>query len=211
MMLNTQSSPTRDKVLGIIKREAEVTVKQLTTELEITPMAIRGHLSKLEKDQLIKVGNLKQKLGRPLQVFSLTEKGDACFPKNYGQFSVDILESLQELDDGHTLNKVVAIREGKIIQERIEYLSSAGTAEEKMTLYTQYLDEMGYMPQLVKTNETQFILHENNCALKDIANNFSFCCSSEMNILKAVFSEAKVSRIANQLKCDSKCSYQFDF
>ena len=48
-MKNTQNSPTREKVLEIIKKEKKATVKELTKELGITPMAIRGHLNKYLK------------------------------------------------------------------------------------------------------------------------------------------------------------------
>ncbi len=209
--MNTQSTPTRDRVLSIIKREGEVTVKQLTVELDITPMAIRGHLSKLEKDQFIQVGNVKQKLGRPLQIFSLTEKGDTCFPKNYGQFSVSLLESLKEIDDGQVLSQVIEKREKKIIKQRTELVASASTAEEKLDLYAQCLDKMGYMPLVEKIDDNQYLFHENNCALKDIADNFNFCCSSELKILSAIFPEANITRVANQAQQGTRCTYQFVF
>ena len=210
-MMNTQATPTRDRVLAIIKREGDVTVKQLTIELDITPMAIRGHLNKLERDQFIKVGNVKQKLGRPLQIFSLTEKGDTCFPKNYGQFSVSLLESLKEINDGQILNQVIEKREEKLIRERTKFLEKATTPHEKLELYAKCLDRMGYMPTVEKVSEVKYLFHENNCALRDIANNFNFCCSSELKILCAIFPEAKVTRVANQAHKDTRCTYQFDF
>jgi len=117
-MINTQSSPTREKILEIIKKTGKATVKNLTEELSITPMAIRGHLSKLEKEDLIQTDQIRQKLGRPLQVFSLTEKGDSLFPKQYGQFAVDLLTDLQDIDQGKTLEKMIQRREERIIESR---------------------------------------------------------------------------------------------
>lgn len=210
-MLNQESTSTRDKILTIIKREGSVSVKLLTAELEITPMAVRGHLNKLEKDRLIEVNSIKQKLGRPLQVFSLTEKGDDRFPKNYGRFSIDLLESIESLDDGETMTKVLQHREQKLIAERLDMVQAGSTPEEKIKLYFDHINDLGYMPQLHKISDKQFTLHYTNCPLKEIVSTFTLCCESEINILTHVFPDAVVTRIPHMFEPSLKCSYQFNF
>ncbi len=121
------------------------------------------------------------------------------------------MESLKEIDDGQVLNQVIEKRESRIIQERTDYISGGNTSKEKLELYAQCLDKMGYMPIIEKVDEQVFLFHENNCALKDIADNFHFCCSSELKILSAVFPDAKITRMANQVHKDTRCTYKFEF
>jgi len=210
-MLNKQTLSTREKVLEKIKREKEVTVKELTNELGITPMAIRGHLNKLERDDLIEVKTLRQKLGRPLQVFSLTSKGESVFPKQYSQFAIDLLSDIESIDGGKTLEKVIVTRESRIIEERRELLKIAINNEAKIKLYCDFLEQDGRMPNFEKINNNKFVLNINNCPFLEIAMNYHFCCDSDIRIIKEIFPEAKVEQVKNQVDKDKCCSYEFDF
>ncbi|MDX2470827.1 MAG: winged helix-turn-helix transcriptional regulator, partial [SAR324 cluster bacterium] len=109
-----QTTSTRDRVLEFIKKEGSVSVKTLTLEIGITPMAIRGHLTKLEKEELIEVQNVRQKLGRPLQVFALTSKGENSFPKSYDTFALDLIADIKSLDGGETFKKIISKREERL-------------------------------------------------------------------------------------------------
>ena len=175
-------------------------------------MAIRGHLNKLEKDQFIQVGNIRQKLGRPIQVFSLTEKGEALFPKRYEHFAIGLLKDIQNIDDdGDTMKKVISAREDRIIKERQDFIKGLVTPKDRMEKYCAFIESLGYMPNLEIISDTEFILNENNCALKDIASSFAFCCDSEIKILQKVFPDATIARRKNQIAKDTKCAYHLQF
>ena len=208
--MNKQTS-TRDRVLEFIKRNGPVSVKALTEEIGITPMAIRGHLSKLEKEEYIQVDQIRQKLGRPLQVFSLTEKGEACFPKNYDGFALELIEDIKSLDDGKTLEKVVQRREERMIATLTEYLAEAKNPAEKMDLYCNFIAEQGNMPKIKEQSETSYLLEVANCAIHNIANQYSFPCETELRIVRSVFSEAQVRRVQTLMEDTQACAYLFEF
>lgn len=210
-MKNTLVTPTRERVLGFIKQEGKASVKALTEEIGITPMAIRGHLNKLEKEELIKVTTLRQKLGRPLQVFSLTEKGETCFPQDYGRFAVEILHDLRELDGGKTLELVIKKREERIVAGLRAKMAGAQDWEEKMQIYHQFAEFHGNMPTLEKQGPRQFVLYINNCSLKAVVDQFPSCCDSEVSILHRLFPEAKVNKTKSLRNNDKSCCYQFSF
>ena len=210
-MRNTHSSPTRERVLESIKRRGKATVKELTEEIGITPMAIRGHLNKLEKDSLIMVHSIRQKLGRPIQVFTLTDKGESYFPKDYGRFAVELLADIQAVDGGKTLKKVTKLREERIKSGITEILAKAKTPEEKVTSYCEFIEKHGHMPEIIKEDDEHFTLRVNNCALREIVAKFPCACHSEIGILRAVFPEAKIKQVDNILKKDQVCSFEFAF
>jgi len=209
-MKNTQVTPTRERVMRLIKREGQVSVKTLTEEIGITPMAIRGHLNKLEKDDLIHVDTVRQKLGRPLQVFSLTEKGDSFFPQDYGNFAVELLQDLKEMDDGKTLSLVMQRREDRIfadLEKRMSHLD----LDQRMEEYNQFVDSHGHMPILEKTADKRYVLSINNCSLKAVVERFPVCCDSEVSLIHRLFPDATVSKVQSLRNQDKSCCYEFIF
>ena len=88
---------TKDKILELLKKNSSLSVNELTEILNITHMAVRKHLSTLEKDGLIASQEIKQPMGRPLQTYFLTEKAEKLFPKNYEGITMEFLQDLKEM------------------------------------------------------------------------------------------------------------------
>lgn len=210
-MKSPHSSTTRERVLEFIKRHGPVSVKELTEDIGITPMAIRGHLSKLEKDELIMVDTVRQKLGRPLQVFRLTEKGESFFPKSYDSFAVELITDLQSLDDGQTLKKLGQKREERITQEILDFFQGETDPSRQLELYCEYVDQNGNMPKLTKLEEGFYRLEINNCPLSAVVAENSFCCDSEIRVLQNIFGKYKITRTEPLSAHESGCCYHFDF
>lgn len=210
-MKSTQMTPTRERVLHFIKQEGTVSVKALTEEIGITPMAIRGHLNKLEKEELISVSTVRQKLGRPLQVFALTDKGESYFPKDYGRFAVELLEDIEQMDGGKTLGKVMKIREERIINELKEKMKVAKTPGQRLEVFKRWVDQHGNMPNVEKLGERDFQLCINNCALKSVVEEYPICCDSEASIISALFPDARIEKTQSLRAHDKSCCYRFEF
>lgn len=201
---------TKNKILELIKQKDHVTVNQLTEALNVTSMAIRGHLTRLEEEGQIQFSLQRIKRGRPQQIFSLTQKGESLFPKSYDHFATELLDDLQELDDGKTLQKLFKIRKDKEFQRLHKALENT-EGFEKLQLYCQFLSELGYMPKIQKMGDSSYQLIQNNCAILNIAQNHFCCCEDELSLLQALFQEAKVLRMQNRILGEVRCSYQVDF
>ena len=72
---------TKEKILDLLKKDVSLSVNELTECLHITHMAVRKHLNNLEKDGLIESREMKKPMGRPLQLYSLSKKGERLFRK----------------------------------------------------------------------------------------------------------------------------------
>ena len=94
-----EARTTKDEIVQLLKVKGEHTVAELADVLEITEMAIRRHLSNLEKDGLIYSKMVRQHVGRPTYLYGLSEKGEDTFPKEYKQFAIDMLEDLARMGD----------------------------------------------------------------------------------------------------------------
>ena len=68
-MPKTRSSSTRNEILNMLKH-GSLTVSEMAGKLQITEMAVRRHLSTLERDNFIASKMLRQAMGRPTNVYS---------------------------------------------------------------------------------------------------------------------------------------------
>ena len=87
---------SKSRILALLKRSGSCAVDELATALQLAPMTVRQHLTALERDELVSVAEQRNGAGRPKHVFSLTERGDAAFPRRYDRFAALLLSELQD-------------------------------------------------------------------------------------------------------------------
>src|SRR5687767_9745700 len=73
---------TRGIVLRSL-RGRELTVDELAAGLGVTPNAARFHLAELERGGLVAQRAVRRGPRKPSNGYSLTERGEALFPKRY--------------------------------------------------------------------------------------------------------------------------------
>src|ERR1700737_4922298 len=98
--------PPRMELLELLRRKQAASAEGISTELGVTPNAVRQHLTNLERDGLVRSVPVRTKRGRPVLKFSLTERADAVFPKRYGQLATMVLTELQEMGGPELLDEV---------------------------------------------------------------------------------------------------------
>ncbi len=72
------------------------TINDLSEVVEINPISVRHHMLKLEADGFIELEEERHGVGRPHQVYYLTEKGREQFPTRYIRLTMRLLEQLKE-------------------------------------------------------------------------------------------------------------------
>ena len=68
-------SSTHDEILRAIKTQGRTTVAELAARTQITSVSVRHHLSTLAAEGLVKSTEVRQGVGRPRLVYSLSEAG----------------------------------------------------------------------------------------------------------------------------------------
>jgi predicted ArsR family transcriptional regulator len=86
---------TRGRVASLL-RAGSRTVDELAAELGLTDNAIRGHLAHLERDGLVRQGELRRRGGKPAYTYELTPEADRLFPRAYGLHLNRLLRVLAE-------------------------------------------------------------------------------------------------------------------
>ncbi len=197
---------TKDKILDLLKKEVSLTVNDLTDHLNITHMAVRKHLNTLEKDQLIRTTEIKQPMGRPLQTYSLTEKGDMLFPKNYEGISVEFLHDIEDTFGRESIDTLFKKREQRLTNEYSTRMKNK-TTQEKMQEIEKIQNEKGYMAKASQIDDNTYELIEYNCPIFAIAKEFKMACRCETEMFKKVLDTDRVNRVCCKTDGDDHCKF----
>jgi predicted ArsR family transcriptional regulator len=168
-------------------------------------MAVRRHLLHLRAAGLIQVKTERRPKGRPAAVHSLTELGDAEFPRDYEGLACDVLSSLRALDGEAKVSQVFR-RRRKQMTARYISRTKGKNLEQRVCEVAAILTECGYMADVSPAGRGSFLLTEHNCALPRVARCFPVTCEEELCLIREL-AGASVTRVAHVLAGDRKCSY----
>ncbi|MGE7768285.1 helix-turn-helix transcriptional regulator [Peribacillus sp. NPDC096540] len=201
---------TREKLLHFIKREQQVTVGQIAKHLQITEMAVRKHLNILQRDSFIEVNEMKQPMGRPIQVFSLSGKGETLFPKNYETLTIDLINDLLALQGNEIINTLFEMRSDRLTKNYSLLMENIEN-EEKVEILTELQNQKGYMSESSKIDDHHFEIIEYNCPILEVSKNYKIACRCETEMFKEVLSADTVKRTTCKADGGNHCRFQILF
>lgn len=210
--MNTiQNTTTKDKILHLLKKEQSMTVNELTDKLGITHMAVRKHLLSLEKEGFISSKEVKQPMGRPLQTYSLSDKSEQYFPKNYEGISLEFLHDIKDIHGEESIELLFKKRETRLIKEYSNKITNKTTPAEKVNELVKLQNEKGYMADVSKIDDDTFELTEYNCPILSVAKEFKMACRCETSMFKDVLGVNQVNRTCCRTEGDNHCKFIIKF
>ncbi|GAE27637.1 transcriptional regulator [Halalkalibacter wakoensis JCM 9140] len=207
IVVRNESSSTRQVILMLLKRNQELTVSALATELDVTEMAIRRHLRELEKDQLIDSRLVKQAMGRPIHKYYLTDKGSETFPRNYSDLSIGILKDVEQISGSVMVDQLFQQRKDRLY-EKYESEMTGSFAERVKTL-ARIQSEGGYMVEYKELSDGEYEFVEYNCPIAQVAKEYPVACTCEKQLFKKLLKTDSVERTSCIAKeHTSRCVYK---
>src|SRR4030043_766007 len=116
-------SPTRERILFLLKKKGPLFLDDLSRQMGITPMGIRQHLISLERKGLVDYVARRYGVGRPAFLYKLTEKADDLFPKAYHKFILTTLKELEKNEAREKIEEIFRWRKEKILRDNKDALS----------------------------------------------------------------------------------------
>lgn len=197
---------TRQDLLLTLKRTGGARAEELADALEITPSAVRQHLSALAGEGLVAHEERRGGPGRPKHVYKLTESAEALFPKRYGDLAAELLEYVEDADP-KLVERLFAKRRQRRIANAKSRLAGRPFAEQVAEL-TQILDEDGYLAAVEPTDDGSYRIVEHNCAILEVARKYGHACSSELEFIRKVLPTATVERVQHMMAGAHVCAYE---
>ncbi|GJM77813.1 DeoR family transcriptional regulator [Paenibacillus sp. HMSSN-139] len=196
---------TRERILHLMKTAGPLSAKELTTELQITEMAVRRHLGTMERDGLIESKMIRQTPGRPTAVYGLTDLAEGLFPKKYHSLTLDLLDELAEESGEDMVDRLFDRRKEKLSRKYMADMQGK-TLNDKVRTLSEIQNDNGYMTELQQTDGGEYVLMEHNCPISQIANRYNHACDCELNLFESLL-DADVERTECLAQQGKKCVY----
>lgn len=206
LLNNIQMPKTRRLILLAMKEHRALTADELAGMLNISAVAVRRHLDNLKHSQLVKHEEIQRGVGRPSFVYSLTEKADHLFPRNYQDLAADIILSVKDLYGQEAVNAIFKKRADKITETYKPFVT-ASTLEGRVKQLVDLRQNDGYMATWEKTDDAEITITELNCPIQHVAEECAQACHEDMELFSSLLG-AEVIRTHNKAQGDSSCAYR---
>jgi iron-sulfur cluster biosynthesis transcriptional regulator SufR len=197
---------TRQRILECLKQEGPLTAETLGKLLKITSMGARQQLHALERDGLVEHKTKQQEMGRPGYHYGLTSRGDELFPRTYPQMANSLLETVRMLDGEKGIERLFKKRTEALAAQYRQRMADKNL-EEQVKELAAIRSEEGYMADWQKINKNTFQLREKNCAICQIASQYTQACQFELELFRKVLPHTEITRETQIIQGDRNCTY----
>lgn len=215
----------RAELLVALRKAQPVTAHELGAQFGLTPNALRRYLKVLEEEGLVRFSRIVRGLGAPVYAFSLTESGEALFPRTYASVLTSALTALRETG-GTTAVRNVFAKEWESLAVDASPLLESLPLSERAALMAELLTSRGYMAETVTVdaNGVEVGPHADvsdagpvvtklrlrNCSMREIAELFPEACEAEAEFVEQMLGVPMV-REGHQLRGCRTCEYSTAF
>ena len=205
-VLTIQVPAPRRRILIALKERGGMTADELAEALGISAVAVRRHLTNLERDRLVEHEQTQRGMGRPSYIYRLTETAHQIFPHNYDQLASYFLEAIQELYGQQAVDRIFEHRTQELAET---YRPQVNAAElpHRLEQLTRLREADGYMPAWEKQEDGTYVLRQYHCPILHVAAGCDEACAHELALFVDLL-DAEVTRQNHQVSGDAECSYE---
>jgi predicted ArsR family transcriptional regulator len=195
---------TRDLILRTLRARAKCTVKELADAARISPVSVRHHLSNLQAEGLVEVEEIRHGVGRPRQLFSLSDRALELFPTRYFQLTTRLLG---EIKDTLPPDKVEAIFSGVAAAMARDYGEQFGDLplEERLSRLVESLSQEGFDAEM-EIEGDRLIIRELSCPYFRIGREHPEVCMVDQNFIATALS-LPVEKVTCLLNGATHCTF----
>ena len=182
-------------------------MNDLAEAVDINPISVRHHVTKLEAEGLIQSKEERHGVGRPRLVYSLTNKGMEQFPQRYLQLSLRLLQQLKANLSEKVLGDLFQDLALEIARELTQDVDLKDlTLEERLQLLQEVLTAEGYMINLQEEEDHYYIV-EASCPYHHVGEDHPEICIIDQELI-AHFISTTPERVECILDGDKQCKYR---
>ncbi|WP_434632495.1 helix-turn-helix transcriptional regulator [Chromobacterium sp. CV08] len=207
---NFDNSPPRaiDQLLMHIKTHGASSTSALAQVLGVSSEAVRQHLTRLVEQGIVEGERSSTGVGRPKQLWRLTQAGHARFPDTHAQLTVQLIQMITQVFGEAGVQRIVESRSAKQLDEYRAQLSSCTKLIDRVTRLADLRTEEGYMAR-VEHDGDDLLLIEDHCPICAAASTCQGFCASELAQFQTLMRGwAEVSREEYLQHGANRCVYR---
>lgn len=206
MMLDSTATSTRQRVLHTLLKNHRCTIIELAEAVDINPISVRHHISKLQIEGLVVSEEEKHGVGRPRQVFFLTEAGLEAFPTRYLRLTIRLLEQLKENLPQKMVDNLFSQMASDLVDEYTQTANLNGLSiEQRLDLVGELLKEEGFELEWEK-KDNQYYIREINCPYLHVGQTHPEICLIDQTLISRVL-DLPTEKVKCILDGDKQCTY----
>lgn len=189
--LSTQntSSPA-GQILEFLLRNGPTSIKELEGATGVTATAVRQQLTSLTSEGLVAMRKERQGVGRPRNLYHLTERSHSLFACYNDELALDLIHELMETEGADKLRYLLNRVGSRLASQYRRQIKGEAMGDRVRELST-VLNRRGIRVDL-EHGDGVFILREYNCPYHEIASVHRGVCEME----RSAFSQALGAEVA---------------
>lgn len=197
---------TRDRVLKTLLERQHCTINELAEVVEINPISVRHHITKLQADGLVGSDEERHGVGRPRRIYFLTEQGMERFPTRYVRMSNRLIEQVkQHLPSPVVENLFIQMAQNLLNEETNQAELAKMNFEDRLDLVKDLLADEGFSIEWEKDSEAYHI-REVNCPYLQVGQQHPEICAMDQTIISSVL-KVPAEKVRCILNGDAHCTY----
>ncbi len=197
---------TREKVMRFLLEKQRCTINEIAERVEINPISVRHHISKLETDALVAYEDEKRGVGRPTRVYFLTNKGMELFPSRYLSLSVSLIDQLKEVLSQEAINKFFEEIGTNLASNDLKNINLEEIdIKKRLELIEEFLEKQGFTVKISEEGNN-YRIYETSCPYIHVGKEHREICIVDETLISALL-EHPVKKTECILDGDPHCSY----
>jgi predicted ArsR family transcriptional regulator len=206
--LENTGRPAADRFLVLLKTRGPQTTADLGEAAGVTAEAARQQLARLADDGLVVATSEPRGVGRPAQVWGLTEAGNARFPDAHAELTAQLIGTIRTQFGEEVLDRLIDARAAESRTAYAAALEGAADLGERVARLAEARTREGYMAESRAEGEG-YLLVENHCPICVAATVCQGFCRAELDTFRQVLGpDASVERTEHIVNGDRRCAYR---
>lgn len=200
---------TRRAIVKLLKQDGPADAIVLSSQLNVTAMAVRQHLYELQKEGLVTYAEEPRPMGRPAKLWQLTPAADRLFPDGYAELTLSFINSVKEAfgDDG--LDRIIEIRSREQAAAYQAQLTKQKSLRKRLDTLADLRTNEGYMAEVQPAGDGTFLLIEHHCPICAAAAACTGLCARELEVFQSVLgADVLIERVQHIIAGDQRCVYR---
>lgn len=205
-MFDDVGKSTRERVLKTLLKSHHCTINELAKAVNINPISVRHHISRLQAEGLVGSEEERHGVGRPRQVYFLTEAGLEHFPTRYMRLTIRLLEQMKEHLPSSMVAKLFSQMATDLVREYAQTAKMQGlTTEQRLNLIKDLLKDEGFDIEWEKVGG-RILIREVSCPYLHVGQTHPEVCWIDQTLISSVL-DLPTEKIKCVLDGDSYCTY----
>ena len=201
-------TPAQRQVLVALKRRGQASAGELATALGVTASGVRQHLAALRSAGFVQCRQERGRPGRPVDLYYGTDLAEAVVSKTSGALILELLEAIEDEDPEPLLHLFQQGRRRRVkdVQDQLR----GKDLPDRIAALAKILDGEGYLSAFEEITDDTYRITLHNCAIWGVASRYPQACSSELDFLREVLTDANVERVDHKIAGAHVCGYQIE-